>query len=299
MSDFEIVTTTAGAVSIRNTVVNEIMHNPVGPWREANDLYIKQSRLQDRLMRPTDGDLVLFDVGLGAASNALAAIHARLNLSVPQGRRLHIVSFENNLELLRFALANAHRFDHMRGFEAAITTLLDTYHWVSACGRVVWDLRPGDFLELIDREITRAELVFYDPYSPAVNQEMWTLEAFKKLHSKCCQGLQGASLYTYSIATPVRSAMLLAGFFVGHGIPTGLKHETTEFATRVQLLADPVGIDWYGRWVRSHTQLPYGTSQEDAGDTRDRLNLHPQIAPYKDLGKELIKAAFPGRKWDC
>ena len=172
MSDFEIVTTTAGAVSIRNIVVNEIMHNPVGPWREANDLYIKQSRFEERLLAPTEDDFVLFDVGLGAASNALAAIHARLNLDHAQGRRLHIVSFENNLELLRFALANANAFDHMRGFEEALTTLLETNHWESPTGLVTWDLRPGDFLELIDHETYYPELVFYDPYSPAVNQEM-------------------------------------------------------------------------------------------------------------------------------
>ena len=59
MSDFEIVTTTAGAVSIRNIVVNEIMHNPVGPWREANDLYIKQSLFEERLLAPTEDDFVL------------------------------------------------------------------------------------------------------------------------------------------------------------------------------------------------------------------------------------------------
>ena len=298
MSDFEIVTTTAGAVSIRNIVVNEIMHNPVGPWREANDLYIKQSRFEERLLAPTEDDFVLFDVGLGAASNALAAIHARLNLDHAQGRRLHIVSFENNLELLRFALANANAFDHMRGFEEALTTLLETNHWESPTGLVTWDLRPGDFLELVDHETYYPELVFYDPYSPAVNQEMWTLDAFAKLRAKCGDSPRGTTLYTYSIATPVRSAMLLAGFFVGHGIPTGLKNETTEFATDLTSLAKPISKDWYGRWIRSQSPLPYTTKPEDAASIRERLNQHPQLAPFKDLGKELIKAAFPGRKWD-
>lgn len=53
MSPFEIVTTTMGATSIRDNRVNEIMHNPVGPWAEANALCVDQPmagwELQGRL----------------------------------------------------------------------------------------------------------------------------------------------------------------------------------------------------------------------------------------------------------
>ncbi len=71
---FEIVTTTLGVTSIRHKIVDEIMHNPVGPWAEANALYIEQSKLGQRLAAPGE-ELILFDVGLGAAANALAALH--------------------------------------------------------------------------------------------------------------------------------------------------------------------------------------------------------------------------------
>ena len=297
MSDFEIVTTSAGAVSIRNKIVNEIMHNPVGPWREANDLYINQSRLRERFMRDDHSDLVIFDVGLGAASNALAAIHACLPLNGPTKRRLHVVSFENNLELLRFALAHADSFEHMRGFEEPLQTLLDSHHWESPCGQIIWDLRAGDFLKALDHELMVPEVVFYDPYSPAVNQDMWTLDGFKKLHQHCLksQNSQGTTLYTYSVATPVRAALLIAGFYVGHGIPTGLKRETTEFSTRIENLANPLSKDWFGRWVRSHTQVPYGIPDGETGYYQQLIYAHPQMAPWRDLSDELRKAAFPGR----
>src|SRR3954470_1803869 len=95
---YEIVTTSAGAISIRDNSVNEIMHNPVGPWVEANALYIDQSKLEERLRdQPSVSEFVIFDVGLGAAANAIAALsrHRRLaNSGKLSGTKLKIVSYE-------------------------------------------------------------------------------------------------------------------------------------------------------------------------------------------------------------
>src|SRR5258708_5273066 len=105
---FEIVTTRMGALSIRDNVSQEIMHNPVGPWIEANSLYIEQSKLRRRLVEDLTTELVIFDVGLGAAANALAVLHCARALAVR--RPLRLVSFERDLELLQFALDNANSF---------------------------------------------------------------------------------------------------------------------------------------------------------------------------------------------
>jgi tRNA U34 5-methylaminomethyl-2-thiouridine-forming methyltransferase MnmC len=288
---FEIVTTSAGAVSIRNIVVDEIMHNPVGPWAEANDLYIRQSRLRARLTADAQAPLVLFDVGLGAASNAIAACHAR-KLIGHEARQLQIISFENDLELLRFTIDHAHHFPHLNGYVDALESLLQHHHWTSPDGFVDWQLRPGDFMQTIDHEPTRAELIFFDPYSPAVNQDMWSLETFTKLIQKCQPQAIG---YTYSVATPIRVAMMLAGFYAGQGSPTGLKRETTQFALAAEALDQPFGLEWFGRWVRSHHQLPFGTSSEQAADLKTRFCAHPQVSPWVSQSAALLKKAFPGR----
>src|SRR4051812_12823188 len=111
---FEIVTTKTGAVSIRNKLVNEIMHNPVGPWIEANSLYINQSCLRERLSASTDTDneFVLFDVGLGAAANAVAVLSCARALigAGKMARPIRIISFEKDLELLKFALSHVDKF---------------------------------------------------------------------------------------------------------------------------------------------------------------------------------------------
>lgn len=278
LADFEIVTTTHGAISIRNIRVNEIMHNPIGPWKEANALYVDQSGLRKLLTNGNSRPLVLYDVGLGAASNAIASIQAALSLQT-EHRKLHVVSFENNLTLLEFAILHAHEFEHMTGLESALNAILRDHRWESHCGRILWELRAGNFIELIERETTQAELIFFDPYSPSVNDEMWTFSCFEKLRKRCApvESSDVTTLYTYSIATPIRSAMLLAGFFVGYGLSTGLKKETTQASTKFDVLTEPLGDRWYLRWQRSHKQLPTDIGENSAAASRDRIVSHKQF----------------------
>jgi len=253
---FEIVRTTAGVLSIRNNVVNEIMHNPVGPWAEANALYIDQSRLKHRL-QGGPSEFVLFDVGLGAAANALAALHCAKSLG-GSCRPLKIVSFEKDLDLLRFALANAGSFDHFSGFEMAIESLLSKGDWCS--GNLHWILHPGDFLQTLKLCPDRPHLIFFDPYSPKMNTEMWGQRCFESLRKVA---LEDTELFTYSQATSVRAAMIAAGFFVGYGIPTGLKEATTVAATKLEKLDRPLDLKWLERYRKSHAKYPLDGLPED------------------------------------
>jgi len=259
---FEIVVTTAGATSIRNKLVNEIMHNPVGPWIEANSLYIEQSKLRQRLLEPTTQELVLFDVGLGAAANSLATLACFDSVGDAQ-RPLKMISFEKDLTLLEFALAHADQFEHFRGYENALAEILKNGYWENEKKTLSWSLRHGDFLELIETEAEKPHLIFYDPYSPKVNQDMWTTACFKKLRQHCRVPDDGGTcLYTYSQATRIRVSLIAAGFFVGYGTATGLKTETTEAATGIELLKRPLGNQWFTRWQKSHQRYPFDCAQE-------------------------------------
>ncbi len=273
---YEIVTTTAGAVSIRDNDVNEIMHNPLGPWAEANSLYIDQSNLQKRLSEDSSEELVIFDVGLGAVTNAVAILQCFNETSSGTKRRLRLISFEKNLKLAEFALENAEHFPYYKGHESSIQTLLREGRWQGA--GIDWELRHGDFLDLIAVESQRPHIIFFDPYSPKVNQEMWSLDCFKKLRAQVRTESQGGSLlYTYSQATPVRVALLAAGFFVGHGKHTGIKEETTVAATRRSDLAYPLADRWFKRWKNSQTPYPFQTALSDQKQIESRILNHPQF----------------------
>jgi tRNA U34 5-methylaminomethyl-2-thiouridine-forming methyltransferase MnmC len=259
---FEIVTTTAGVVSIRNKLVNEIMHNPVGPWAEANALYIDQSQLRKRLHENIDQEFIIFDVGLGAAANALAALACARSLS-SLARPLKIISFERDLGLLQFALDHAVQFSHFSGFESILQQILEKHQWSNE--KISWELRAGDFLELIEQEHEHPHLIFYDPYSPKMNQEMWTTSIFKSLRKLSRGPETGAtSLYTYSQSTRIRAALIEAGFYVGRGASTGLKSHTTEASTDFKILKMPLGPEWLMTWKRSESPYPYGCKDKAA-----------------------------------
>lgn len=272
---FEVVRTTTGAVSIRCTELNEIMHNPVGPWIEANSLYIEQSGLRERLLTGTGAELVLFDVGLGAAANSLAVLHLARSLG-ENARPLKLVSFERDLELLRFALANSSQFDHFAGFEQAIATLLSDRQWSQ--GSIQWTLHEGDFLTEVGKQTARPHLVYYDPYSQKVDRNLWTTAAFKRLREFSRDAVDGAtSLYTYSQSTPVRVALLQAGFYVGRGIPTGLKETTTQASTRFEDLASPLDLQWLEKWKRSHLKHAFDCAPEFERESEAFVLAHPQF----------------------
>jgi tRNA U34 5-methylaminomethyl-2-thiouridine-forming methyltransferase MnmC len=250
---FEVVTTTTGATSIRNKKINEIMHNPVGPWLEANQLYIEQSNLKQHLLVNTDKELVIYDVGLGAAANAIATLHAIKNTERP----VRLISFERDLELLHFALEHSKDLKYLAGYEDIIHALLNKKSWTSQ--NINWELHHGDFLDHIETVSHRCHLIYYDPYSPKQNESMWTTACFKKLRNKC---QDQAQLYSYSQATTIRVALLEAGFFVGYGQPTGLKTNTTQAATRLEDLKTPLDERWLQRWKRSQTPFPIDCKNE-------------------------------------
>jgi queuine tRNA-ribosyltransferase len=266
---FEIVATSTGAAAVRDRVVGEVMHPVIGATAEAERLYVAQSRLGERLAAGGRA-LVLFDVGLGAGANALAALRAAR--AAPAGaRRLEVVSFERDLGALALACSpdGAAALGLSAADRAAAEALL-------AGGRheepgIGWRLSRGEALEGLRVEAARADLVFWDPFSPRQNPELWTAAAFAALRAAC--GPE-ATLYTYSTATAVRAALLLAGFFVGAGHASGPKEETTAAALRPGDLERPLDLRWLARLGRSGAPFP-----DDApDDALERVRAHPQFA---------------------
>ena len=53
---------------------------------------------------------------------------------------------------------------------------------------LTWELRLGDALDRLDAEPLRADVVFWDPFSPKVNGALWTAGAFSRLAARCAPG---------------------------------------------------------------------------------------------------------------
>jgi queuine tRNA-ribosyltransferase len=264
----EVVRTRGGALAIRSLEAAEIMHPGVGPQIEAEQLYVRQSRLAERLAEQPGAALVLFDVGLGAGSNALAA-RAQSERAPASAARLELVSFERDLGALALAQAQGAAFGIEGETAAAVQALLQ--HGRHDSPRTSWRLETGDVLEALAREPSRADIVFWDPFSPRANPGLWTVAAFAAIRR--CAG-PACSLFTYSASTATRVAMLLAGWNVGVGDSIGDKEKTTAAAVRLGDLARPLDQRWLPRLSRPDAPLP----ADAPGDAVARVAAAPQFA---------------------
>jgi tRNA U34 5-methylaminomethyl-2-thiouridine-forming methyltransferase MnmC len=308
LGDYKLVQLASGARTLFSSAYGEKMHPGLGPQAEAELLYVRQLQICERLKNGA-GEFVIWDVGLGAAANAIATLRATRDIS----GRLRIISFDNTAEPLEFALENAAALGYPAGYENQIAGLLRDRRVEFENGKlkVIWEFQPGDFPALLEsragippaqrarqREQEAASLslgagrrdacptlpaphaIFYDAFSPAKNPAMWTLPLFENLF-RALDPARPCALTTYSRSTMVRVTLLLAGFFVGTGHATGSKEETTVAANSLDLIAEPLNARWLQRALRSDNaeplREPVYSRKPLSPATAKKLRRHPQL----------------------
>jgi queuine tRNA-ribosyltransferase len=286
LGNYEIHTAREGFASIRHIHSGEIMHSRTPPMDEARQLYIEQSRLAERLREPGDGPLVIWDIGLGAGANAMAAVDCYEQDPAP-ARGLHIVSFENDLDSLRLAFRNNDQFRYLR--HSGPAAILKEGAWQSKPQPgLAWTLVSGNFLETMDSAPLPPDLIYYDMFSGKTNAEAWTLAAFRKLFG-VCRG-RSVGLFTYTCSTASRVALLAAGFHVARGRSAGDKAETT-IALTPEAVRDNhqlLGAGWLAKWRRSTARFPADLSATDHPAWEEVVLRHKQ---FRDLCDPQPKSA--------
>ena len=280
-TDYQLVQLHNGGHAVYASAYGEAMHPVAGPAAEAEALHVEQLKLGERL-RQHQGEFVVWDVGLGAAANALAVLRAGWDWECP----LRLVSFDDTLEPLGFALAQAEVLGYLRGYEAALAEVRQNRRHAFIDGKhaVQWEIHQGDFPTLLASTamagLQKPHAVLFDPFSPAKNPEMWTLTVFENLF-RLLDPQRPCLLTTYSRSTMVRATMLLAGFFVGRGRPSGVKEETTVAANRLELLDEPLDAAWLKRARKSASAEPLGNARYRqlplSEESWARLSAHPQF----------------------
>ena len=275
---FELIPLSGGMATLRSCVSGETFHPTIGPMAEAHALHISPQRLIQRAARAVDR-FVVWDVGLGAAGNAIAVMDA---LSLPSSRTpvpVEIHSFDCTLAPLTFALAHADALGYLQPHLAAIRELIASRR--TASGNLSWILHLGDFRSTVGTPaISAPDVVLFDPYSPRTNPELWSLSLLTHLRSRMPEA-RPALLTTYSRSTAVRVTLLLAGFFVGAGASIGAKDETTVAANSVDLLEAPLHVRWLARVAASTASAPLRDGGPPGGrihsEDIERLRAHPQF----------------------
>ena len=253
--DYQLVALANGRQTLYSASYSEKMHPGLGPQAEADLLYVRQLRLTERIAKES-GEFVIWDIGLGGAANALAALRATTGIS----GHLRLISFDNTDEPLEFALKNSSALGYLGGYENQVSELLRAKSTVFTNGnlRVEWQFHLSDFPAWLNQgrgSVPPPHAIFYDAFSPAKNPAMWTLPVFKNLY-RTLDPQRPCGLTTYSRSTLLRTTLLLAGFYVGVGHATGMKEETTIAANTLDLIAEPLDQRWLARAQRSDSAEP-------------------------------------------
>ena len=259
--DYQLVELANGTRTLFSSSYGEKMHPGLGPAAEAEQLYVRQLKICERLQGHS-GEFVIWDVGLGAAANAIAMLRATKEIP----GKLRLVSFDNTSAPLEFALKNSEALGYVVGFETQIARLLQGKSVTFQNGKlqIEWAFCLGDFPLMMKSRAAGLEsvppsppphVIFYDAFSPGKNPAMWTLPVFENLF-RALDPERPCALTTYSRSTLVRATLLLAGFYVGVGHATGMKEETTIAANDPGLIAEPLDSRWLERAARSDSAEP-------------------------------------------
>ncbi|MEQ1862990.1 MAG: tRNA guanosine(34) transglycosylase Tgt, partial [Chthoniobacteraceae bacterium] len=277
LGNYEVHRAPQGFASIRQISSGEIMHSRTPPMEEAHRLYIEQSDLAARLRVADAEPLAIWDVGLGAAANTMAAILCyEAQAAAGPVRPMHIISFENDLDPLRLAFRHNREFTYLR--HGGIGGILDAGRWQSPLHPgLSWTLVQGDFPATIPVAPAPPDLIFFDMFSSKTDAGQWTLGVFRQLFAAC--GERAVELFTYTCSTPIRAALLVAGFHVGHGLSTVDKLDTTIALTpgaapgRHELL----GAEWLAKWGRSGAKFPADLPADQQPAFEQTIRTHPQF----------------------
>ena len=272
LGDYEVLVSESGFANIKQVSSGEIMHSVNDPSKEAHTVYVEPSKLSERVKEKSN--IVIWDVGLGAASNAMALIEALEKIGEFEAT-VSMISFEIDLDPLRLALKNPGLFPHLK--HSAPQTLLKTGAWSKWEGRFVWKLLEGDFLAHY-KKCPLPDLVFFDPFSSKTDSSLWTEETFREIF-KTTQS-KTAAFFTYSSATSIRTSLLRAGFYVGAGPGTGPRKETTwafNQAAEAEQSQSLLGQEWLERYQRSQSKYPIDLKEAERESFEKSILSHPQF----------------------
>ncbi len=270
--NLEIVPVAAGGNSLRLKNSYETFHPVVGPEVEPRILHVEQQKIVERA-RASD-DFILWDVGFGAAANAIAAIQ----VLKPENSKVTLHSFDLSLSPMQFAVDHADSLPYVQPFQEILKELAEKKK-VQIREGFDWHFHEGDFRQTMYLAPAPAS-IFYDPYSPSTNVDMWTLSHFEKLR-KILPSESPCLLTNYTRSSITRITLLLAGFYVGVGVGVAKKEETSIFSNTLSLLERPLDRKWLEKRVKiSHSAAPLREEYRIAPINEEdlaALEAHPQF----------------------
>lgn len=200
------------AAAPRSLDYDDVYHPRAGAREQAQHVFLAGNGLPARWARRPR--FVVLETGFGLGHNFLATWAAWRDDPV-RCDRLWFVSVEKHpvtRDDLRRAHADSPWPDLSRELlEAWPPATADLHVLNLAGGRVMLRLALGDAEDWMPRLMLQADAIYLDGFAPARNPAMWSARVLQRLRHLAAPA---ATVATWSVAQPVRSALAQAGFSV-------------------------------------------------------------------------------------
>lgn len=222
------VITVDGTQTLYNFDYNETYHSSsAGAYSESLHKFINPCKIKEICNK--EKNIYILDVGFGLGYNVATAIKNCEN------GKINIFSIEKDMDFLE----NIKKLDIPENLksiynlffqmEKSTISLNETTYpsFTLKKDNVNLTVIIGDGRDIIKdlKSLNiKFDAVFWDPFSPKVNREMWTVDIFKNVKNLM---KNNAILATYSAAISVKKSLMEAGFKIGLVEPIGRKSPST------------------------------------------------------------------------
>lgn len=203
----QLVKTKDGSYTAFSEVAGEHYHTISGAIEEAFEKHVNALGIENGM------HILDFCFGLGYNSIAACKDHANLQI-IGLENDIKIIEAMKDIEIPEILKTE---FDNFRNIAESMDVIDNKNNRIQ--------ILLGDALQRIDELPENTfDRVFFDPFSPKKQPEMWSEEIFQKIYNKM---KNGAKLSTYSCAKQVRKNMISSGFKVIDGPVVGRKSPAT------------------------------------------------------------------------
>jgi len=224
--DLMIQITDDGSRTLSRRGDHQTYHSSSGAMSEPRSVYLQNSGLAARLAAGIPSRVL--EVGLGTGMAMLATV----DLAAQRATPLHYVALEHAW-LASSLLRTLEPASWIERGELAEAYLQWRAQWGSPVspGTYRWEVSPAQQVQVVvtdaaqwePREGAAFDAIFFDPFAPAVQPELWTAERFRVMAAAL---VPGGRLTTYCVGRSVREAIAAAGLGVERtaGPPGGKRH---------------------------------------------------------------------------
>jgi tRNA U34 5-methylaminomethyl-2-thiouridine-forming methyltransferase MnmC len=198
-----------GSFTLFSSEFGELFHSREGAKSEAFQKYVHATDLIEKAQQP---QIKLLDICYGLGYNTAAAIETLWQLNPTCHIQLYGLEIDATVPIV--ATAPTHLQLWTPPIQAILTALAHHHYYQDP--QITAHLLIGDARQTLlslQQKSFQADAIFFDPFSPQVCPQLWTVEFFHLTAS--CLAPTG-KIATYSRAAAVRTALITAGLTIGN-----------------------------------------------------------------------------------